>query len=157
VPAAVAKPSRRNASAARPDSTPTPNATTDSASVKPQLREMQSIGHASARYQVEAQGGTPQRPAINYSRGDRITVTLDSTGVSRVQIDEKAVGIYLEPALDSAGFSEGTSVTPAAVTVAPAPAPERSPTAATSTPAAPVRKPVAKPAPATPRTTPRRP
>ena len=157
VPSAVAKPSRRNATAARPDSTPTPNAATDSAAVKPQLREMQSIGHASARYQVEAQGGTPQRPAINYSRGDRITVTLDSTGVSRVQIDEKAVGIYLEPALDSAGFSEGTSVTPAAVMAAPAPAPERSPTAATSTPAAPVRKPVAKPAPATPRTTPRRP
>jgi len=155
VPVAVAKPSRRNATAARPDSTPPPNTATDSLSVKPQLREMQSIGHASARYQVEAQGGTPQRPAINYSRGDRITVTLDSTGVSRVQIDEKAVGIYLEPALDSAGFSEGTSVTPAPVT--PAPAPERSPTAATSTPAAPVRKPAAKPAPATPRTTPRRP
>ncbi len=157
VPSAVAKPSRRNTTAARPDSTPPPNAATDSASVKPQLREMQSIGHASARYQVEAQGGTPQRPAINYSRGDRITVTLDSTGVSRVQIDEKAVGIYLEPALDSANFSEGTSVTPTAVTPAPAPAPERSPTAATSTPATPVRKPVARPAPATPRTTPRRP
>jgi lipopolysaccharide export system protein LptA len=73
----------------------------DSANAKPQLREMQSIGHASARYQVQSQGSTPEKPAINYSRGDRITVTLDSAGVSRVDIDENAVGLYLEPARDT--------------------------------------------------------
>lgn len=78
-----------------------PVAAADSTTARPQLREMQSIGHASARYQVAAQGGTPARPAINYSRGERITVSLDATGVSRVQIDENAVGVYLEPVLDS--------------------------------------------------------
>ena len=155
VPASRAAPARRGTAAPRPDSTPAPAAATDTATVKPQLREMQSIGHASARYQVQAQGGTPQRPAINYSRGDRITVTLDSTGVSRVQIDEHAVGIYLEPSLDAAADADGPVVAPEPVT--PPPATDRIPQRTTSTPAAPVRKPAAKPAAVTPRSTPSRP
>ena len=155
VPSPRATPARRGTTAPRPDSTPASGVATDTAAAKPQLREMQSIGQASARYQVEAQGGTPQRPAINYSRGDRITVTLDSTGVSRVQIDEHAVGIYLEPSLDSDAVADSPTVTPEPVT--PPAASARIPQRTTSTPAAPVRKPATKPAAVTPRITPARP
>ena len=133
----------------------------DTATGKPQLREMQAIGHASARYQVASEGGSPERPAINYSRGDRITVVLDSTGVSRVQIDEHAVGLYLEPAFLAADSSERSTIpTAAAPTPAPTPAPARVPAVASPTrgrPAAPARKPVAKPDAVTPRTAPSRP
>lgn len=137
----------------------------DTATVKPQLREMQSIGHASSRYQVASEGSSPERPAINYSRGDRITVVLDSTGVSRVRIDEHAVGLYLEPSFISADSAERTNIPPAAAPTpapasAPPPAPARVPAVASPTrarPAAPARKPVPTPAAVTPRTTPSRP
>ncbi|MES3033093.1 MAG: hypothetical protein V4813_03740 [Gemmatimonadota bacterium] len=124
--------------------------TSDTTTARPQLREMQSIGHASARYQVSAQGGTPARPGINYSRGERITVSLDSTGVSRVQIDQNAVGVYLEPVLDSASsltLPNGGPVRPPLDTPPPAP----------TTPAPAAGRPAVKPAAVTPRTIPGRP
>ncbi|HYW51484.1 MAG TPA: hypothetical protein VE861_12810, partial [Gemmatimonadaceae bacterium] len=128
----------------------TGNSARDTATARPQLREMQSIGHASSRYQVVAQNGTPERPGINYSRGQRITVTLDSTGVTRVQIDEDAVGVYLEPVSDTGAGS--TTVPPAPNTPAGPPA---------STPVTPGaaanRPPVRQPAAANPRTKPARP
>lgn len=105
----------------------------DSAS-KPKMTEMRALGHASARYQVPAQGSTPERPALNYSRGDRIIVLLDSAGVREVQIDEHAVGVYLEPAIDSASVRRATdgAVPP------PAPAtPASVPTTAARTSASP--------------------
>ena len=127
-----------------------PRAAADTTTVRPQLRQMQSLGHASARYQVSAQGSTPARPGINYSRGERITVTLDSTGVSRVQIDEKAVGVYLEPVLDSSVTLPAPASTPLR---APAPVPPGTPPVVS--PAA--RSPAVKPAAVTPRTVPGRP
>ena len=138
----------------RRDSVTGPGTAADTVTVKPQLREMQSIGHASSRYQVLTQGGTPQRPAINYSRGDRIYVILDSSGVSRVQIDEHAVGVYLEPMLDSTATPDSPTVP-----VTPSPMPVRVPSRATPAQpvAAPARKPAATPAAVTPRTPPGRP
>ena len=101
-PAPGSLPTRPDSSRATPASTspasaPVTGGSVDTATAAPQLEQMQAIGHASARYQVPAQGGTPDRPGINYSRGERITVVMDSSGVSRVQIDENAVGVYLEP------------------------------------------------------------
>lgn len=156
-PAPAVTPTRRDATptpTSRRDSVTEPGTAVDTVSVKPQLREMQSIGHASSRYQVLTQGGSPQRPAINYSRGDRIDVTLDSSGVSRVQIDEHAVGLYLEPMLDSTATPEIPTVP-----VTPPPAPARVPARATpAQPSAPpARKPAATPAAVTPRTPPGRP
>ena len=124
----------------------------DTATAKPQLRELQSIGHASARYQMATQTSTPSRPGINYSRGDRITVTMDSTGVSRVQIDEHAVGLYLEPVRDSTlappeSQPQPDSTRPSGSTTIPTPT--------KPTPAA--TRPTAKPAATVPRTTPARP
>ncbi|MCC7053830.1 MAG: hypothetical protein IT355_11230 [Gemmatimonadaceae bacterium] len=115
-----------------------PAPTADSAR-KPQLREMQAIGRASARYQVAAEGGTPERPGINYSRGDRISVVMDSGGVSRVQIDEHAVGVYLEPIRDSLTVPRA----PADSASPPAPAQPPAPTAPATRPAS--RPPVVPP------------
>ncbi len=132
-------------------------AATDSTTAKPQMREMQAIGHASARYQVPAQGSPPERPALNYSRGDRITVTMDSAGVSRVVIDDHAVGLYLEPAVrDSLAeppLSEEAPPPPSSAvvpTVTPAPRPKP------TTPTGPT-KPVKTPATVPPRIPPVRP
>jgi lipopolysaccharide export system protein LptA len=135
----------------------------DTTTIKPQLRELRSIGHASARYQVAAQGSPPERPAINYSRGDRITVTMDSVGVSQVQIDEHAVGVYLDPVRDSSAIPGANAKVPlestpgAATPVSPTPT---APTPKASTPAAPAstapRLPT-KPAATVPRSTPARP
>ncbi len=118
------------------------SAAADSSATKPQLRELLSIGHASSRYQAAAQGSTPARPAINYSRGDRISVFMDSSGVSRVQIDEHAVGLYLEPVPDSTFVPDSLAKAP------DTPAKPAAPAAGTSTPrtpAAPPRRPGAKP------------
>lgn len=124
---------------------------TDTSTAKPTLRELQSIGHASARYQVPAQGSTPERPGINYSRGDKITVTMDSAGVSRVDIDEHAVGLFLEPIRDTASvlpenekIPPGTPSIPSGVPVTPAAVPAST-------------RPVARPATVRPRTSPVRP
>lgn len=181
-PARVAQPARprnrpgaRGTPAVRNDSTApsapagavaggqAPGGTTaaDTAAAGPQLEQMQAIGHASARYQVPAQGGTPDRPGINYSRGERITVVMDSTGVSRVQIDENAVGVYLEPYrnLYDTPLTTGDSI-PASVPAPDARAPGTGaprPTGAPPATPAPGSTPVpVKPA-ATPRVKPTRP
>ena len=113
-------------------------ATTSDTATRPRLRELQAIGTASARYQLAAQGSTPDKPAINYSRGDRITVTMDTVGVSRVQIDEHAVGVYLEPVSDSSTLRLLPDNNPTLPVKPPAPA--------TSTPAPAVARPATKPA-----------
>jgi lipopolysaccharide export system protein LptA len=153
--AAVATPTpRRRGATPVPDSTPAKTVaavdtvTADSAAAKPQLREMRSIGHASARYQVQAQGSTPEKPAINYSRGDRITVLLDSAGVSSVAIDENAVGLYLEPTPDTTGLS-----IPEQLQTTPPTRPAGVPPVAPPTSSTPASRPATTP----PRTTPVRP
>ncbi len=117
-------------------------ATTDSSAAtdttdKPRLRELQAIGHASARYQLPVQGSPPERPGINYSRGNRITVIMDSAGVSGVQIDEDAVGLYLEPLPEApaAATADSTSSRP-----------KPKPPVPPATPAIPSTRPAAKPA-----------
>lgn len=117
-------------------------AVNDSTANKPQLRELRSIGHASSRYQAAAQGSTPARPAINYSRGDRITVYMDAAGVSRVQIDEHAVGVYLEPIPDSTAVPDSIARTPDATKKPPA---AGAGTAVPGKPVIPPRRPGAKP------------
>lgn len=141
--------------------TPPPVARRDSTgadtseTVRPRMRELNAIGHASARYQVAAQGSTPDRPAINYSRGDRITVMMDSAGVSRVDIDENAVGLFLEPVRDSTSPPD-SAIVPAATPATPAPTrPAPAPAPASSAPA--TTRPAAKPVSVPSRTTATRP
>jgi lipopolysaccharide export system protein LptA len=127
-------------------------AATDTAAGKPQLRELEAIGHASARYQMVTQGSVPEKPAINYSRGDHITVTMDSVGVSRVQIDEHAVGLYLEPVRDTTAVPAANEKVPDSSNTTPPQSP-----AVPVKPATPATRPAAKPAVTVPRSTPSRP
>lgn len=132
------------------DSTVHDSTVADSAGTKPQLRELHSKGHASARYQIAAQGSPPEKPAINYSRGDRITVTMDTVGVSKVQIDDHAVGLYLEPARDSSAVPAANEKLPDANATLPG----------TGTPTAPITptpRAAVRPAAALPRSKPARP
>ena len=137
----------------RDSAVPPPAVTAQDDPTKPRLTELQSIGHASARYQVAAQGSTRERPGINYSRGERITVTMDSSGVSKVQIDERAVGIYLEPVIVAAPRTPADTTQPPASAGPPSGAPATSPAAPSRAPVTPATKPTAVPS----RTTPRRP
>jgi lipopolysaccharide export system protein LptA len=143
----------RASSASARGATATATATapaTDDTTRKPQMREMRAIGKASARYQVAAEGGSPERPGINYSRGDRISVLMDSSGVSLVQIDQHAVGVYLEPIRDTsdAPGAPAARTTPAGSTPAPAGPPK---------PTAPPARPAASPVTVPSRTSPTRP
>jgi lipopolysaccharide export system protein LptA len=123
--------------------TPARAAVAPDTSTRPRLRELQAIGTASARYQLAAQGSTPDKPAINYSRGDRITVTMDTVGVSQVRIDEHAVGVYLEPVRDSSALRLIPDNNPTT--------PVKPPEATTATPAPAVARPATKPAATVPR------
>ena len=132
----------------------------DSSALKPQLRELQALGHASARYQMATRESRPEKPAINYSRGDHITVTMDSAGVSRVQIDEHAVGLYLEPVPDTTAVPAANEKLPDSDAKAPAsptavPAARPTPTTPVK-PAVPAARPAAKPAASPPRIPPDR-
>jgi lipopolysaccharide export system protein LptA len=170
-PVATPTPRRRGAppvdtATARPVAVvvPVPDSSiADSTNAKPQLREMQAIGHASARYQVQSQGSTPEKPAINYSRGDRITVVLDSLGVSRVDIDENAVGLYLEPTPDTTSVPPSDQLAPTTLApttpapIAPAPIAPVRPTSSPTVVPPRTTKPATRPAAVPPRTSPVRP
>jgi hypothetical protein len=132
------------------DTTARDTTAADTSTTKPQLRELKSMGHASARYQLAAQGSPPEKPAINYSRGDRITVTMDTVGVSKVQIDDHAVGVYLEPVRDTSAIPAANEKIPDANAGPPV-------TGAPVVPATPAPRAAAKPAAIVPRTTPARP
>ncbi len=75
-------------------------ATADTAG-KPRVKQIVATGSAKSYYQVQSSTGDRERPAINYVRGRLITVLFDTTGVKTVDVDEKAVGLYMEPATDT--------------------------------------------------------
>jgi hypothetical protein len=75
---------------------------------------------AARSYHLDKNGKAPQRPSINYARGDAIVVTMKSTpdgGVERVDIHGKADGIQLEAGGDTTAASADST--------APAPVPRR--------------------------------
>lgn len=71
---------------------------------KPRIRTLVARGSASSFYQIPAETPTA-RPSLNYVRGSAITVRFDAQQVQSVTVLEKAVGMYLEPAPDTAGTS----------------------------------------------------
>ncbi len=75
-------------------------ATKDTAG-KARVKTIVATGSAKSYYQVQSSTGDRARPAINYVRGRLITVQFDTAGVKTVDVDEKAVGLYLEPAVDT--------------------------------------------------------
>ena len=65
------------------------------------VKSIIATGAARSYYQMAAANGVQDRPSVNYVRGSLITVRFDSAGVRTVQVDEKAVGLYLEPTRDT--------------------------------------------------------
>jgi len=80
--------------------------------VAPRLQEIVAIGAAAAFNQVPPIDTALRRPAINYVRGARITVTFDTGAVRMVRVEEQYGGIYLEPTADST--KRGADAAPAA-------------------------------------------
>lgn len=65
------------------------------------MRVVTATGTASSRYQVPSQRGPHLPPAINYVRGARIRAEFRDGEMQQVLVDSQAVGLYLEPILDS--------------------------------------------------------
>ncbi|MCU0626697.1 MAG: hypothetical protein MUF21_09485 [Gemmatimonadaceae bacterium] len=109
------------------------------------LLALEARGNASARTQVASEGSGPARPAINYSRGTLIRVTMDSTSeVSRVLVEGRAVGLYLEPVVTPAPRdSAGRAATPG--TPGPTGTPSRAPVPPVTPASTPTRATPAKP------------
>ncbi len=64
---------------------------------QPQLRQLVAVGHASSFYQLAPKDTAAIGPAINYVRGDRITVAFADRQVQQVTIAGEAAGVYVDP------------------------------------------------------------
>jgi hypothetical protein len=69
---------------------------------RPRIRALIANGNARSYYQI-ATAGNPTQPAINYVRGRIITVSFADQKVQTVHVNDKAAGLYLEPATDTTG------------------------------------------------------
>lgn len=69
---------------------------------RPRVREVVARGTASSYYHIAAQNGDRAKPGINYVRGSMITVAFRQQQVHTVTVTERAAGVYLEPATDTA-------------------------------------------------------
>ena len=78
------------------DSVPARDTTT-----RPSLVRLVATGAARSYYQVAVNGAPPEQPAVNYVRGDAITVSFVDRQVSRVAVTGQAAGVYLEPGRDA--------------------------------------------------------
>ena len=99
---------------------------------RPRVREVVARGTASSFYHIPAQNGDRTKPGINYVRGSTITVAFREQQVHTVTVTERAAGVYIEPASDTA------STRPAAAPNAAAPnatTPSRATTPARGQPA----------------------
>jgi hypothetical protein len=74
---------------------------TDTAS-KPRIREIIAEGNAKSFYQMKNSKGPQTQPSVNYVRGRIIDVIFEDRKVSTVTVTEKATGVLIEPAADSA-------------------------------------------------------
>ena len=68
---------------------------------KPQAKRIVAKGNASSFYQMAAAGSVKARPNLNYVRGRVITVSFVNRTVDRVDVLDKASGLFLEPSSDS--------------------------------------------------------
>jgi hypothetical protein len=94
-------------------------ATTDTAS-RPRIRQLRATHEASSFYQVPSKRGASAPPSINYVRGREIVVAFANGQVLSVAVVDKAVGVMVEPAADTAAAPAGR---PAAAPATPQPTP----------------------------------
>lgn len=87
-------------------------APTDTTS-KPQPKKLVATGNAASYYQMAGSGSgtTKTEPNINYVRGRVITVTFVNRAVDKVDVVDKASGVYLEPQQSSVKTANGTPTT----------------------------------------------
>jgi hypothetical protein len=81
---------------------------TDTAS-RPRIREIVAEGNASSFYQMKNSKGPQTQPTVNYVRGRIIDIIFEDRRVSTVTVTEKATGVLIEPATDSAAAKPGTT------------------------------------------------
>ncbi|HKW47616.1 MAG TPA: hypothetical protein VJN70_09225 [Gemmatimonadaceae bacterium] len=67
----------------------------------PEIRKLVSKDSAEAYYHMAAQDTTLHRPAINYVRGETITIDFNEQQVAQIAVDGRVSGIYIEPSADT--------------------------------------------------------
>ena len=123
---------------------------------RPQVRDLNAVGHASSWYQIPSRQGRAARPSINYVRGSAIAIDFRNQLVQTVTVREKAVGMLLEPTKDSLDTSPDSVPAPVRADTSAARAADslraRTTKPPAATPAAPARRPARTPVrrPATP-------
>lgn len=80
---------------------------TDTAS-RPRIREIVAEGNARSFYQMKNSKGPQTQPTVNYVRGRIIDIIFEDRKVSTVTVTEKATGVLIEPAAESAVDKPGT-------------------------------------------------
>ncbi|HKO16870.1 MAG TPA: hypothetical protein VJU87_11575 [Gemmatimonadaceae bacterium] len=73
----------------------------DTSPESPRIRRLLARGHASAFYHLAATDTSVHRPAINYVKGERITIEFDERKVATVTVVGQVVGVYAEPNADT--------------------------------------------------------
>lgn len=113
----------------------------------PPVKEIRAVGNASSLFHMASSGGRDAKPAINYVRGLRITVNLDSGAVRTVQVDQQASGMYFEPddsvKVDSAAADSAAKAANRGKKGAKPAPPPKGKSATPAKPAAPAKPPVA--------------
>jgi hypothetical protein len=74
-----------------------PRSLTDTARTT-RLTEVQALGSARAFQQFASEDGGKDRPNLSYNRGRVIIVRFEGGEVARVDVQDRASGLYLEPA-----------------------------------------------------------
>ncbi|MEP6857978.1 MAG: hypothetical protein ABI994_06295, partial [Gemmatimonadales bacterium] len=72
-------------------------------------REIVAEGNASSFYQMKNSRGPQTQPTVNYVRGRIIDIIFEDRKVSTVTVTEKATGVLIEPATDSAATKPATA------------------------------------------------
>ena len=67
----------------------------------PEIRKLISKDSAEAYYHVAPQDTSLHRPAINYVRGERITIDFNEQKVAQIAVDGRVSGIFIEPSADT--------------------------------------------------------
>lgn len=77
----------------------------------PALKRLVASDSAQAYYHIAPTDTALHRPAINYVKGERITIEFDSAKVATIVVDGlpgRVAGIYLEPTADTTGTKAAT-------------------------------------------------
>lgn len=80
---------------------------------RPRIREIIAEGNARSFYQMKNSSGTATQPTVNYVRGRIIDIDFEEGKVSTVTVTERATGVLVEPAAESAAAKPAVPPAPA--------------------------------------------